>query len=209
MAILGHDDWSIAQQGLTDEDAVNRARRGDARASDCLFQRYRWLVEKQARSYFVAGAEQDDVFQEGMMGLWKAIQDFRSDRLPRFAPFAELCVTRQIITAVKAATRQKHGPLNGYVSLDKPMSDDGHTVSLVDVIADKATSPEELLFEEPEEEPKLYELHGELSELELRVVERYLESRSYHEIAEELACGTKSVDNALQRAKRKIKKLRQ
>lgn len=207
MASFGSFPATYVYPGLADEDVVDRARMGDARAAETLFVRYRSLIEKQARTYFVAGADHDDVVQEGMMGLWKAIRDFNSDRLRKFAPFAELCVTRQIITAVKAATRHKHAPLNGYVSLNRNLDEEPGS-ALIDFVADpRAVNPEELVMER--KFPRLVpdQLHTELTRLELLVVSLYLDSKTYDEIAHELICGTKTVDNALQRAKRKIKRL--
>jgi RNA polymerase sporulation-specific sigma factor len=207
MASIGSAPASTLYPGLPDEDVVDRARMGDARAAETLFARYRSLIEKQARTYFVAGADHDDVVQEGMMGLWKAIRDFNSDRLPKFAPFAELCVTRQIITAVKTATRHKHGPLNGYVSLNRSLEEDGGN-TLLDFVADPhSVNPEELMLKP--KFPKLVPeaLRSELTRLEMLVISLYLDSKTYDEIAHELICGTKAVDNALQRAKKKIKRL--
>lgn len=193
--------------GLSDEDVVGRARRGDPRAAETLFKRYRNLIEKQARTYFVTGADHEDVVQEGMMGLWKAIRDFNSDRLPKFAPFAELCVTRQIITAVKAATRQKHGPLNSYISLSRSIDDDGGG-TLLDFVADpRSVNPEEIAMMQRMPAPTPETVRDELTPLEQVVVRLYLDSKSYGEIASELICGTKTVDNALQRAKKKIKRI--
>jgi RNA polymerase sporulation-specific sigma factor len=117
-------------QRMQDEDVVRLAKRGDGRATEHVIGRYRNLVESKARAYFLIGADHEDVIQEGMIGLCKAIRDFRSDRLSKFRPFAELCVTRQIITAVKTATRQKHGPLNAYVSLNRPVSPEDNDGSL-------------------------------------------------------------------------------
>jgi RNA polymerase sporulation-specific sigma factor len=195
--------------GLSDEDAVDRARLGDPRATDTLFARYRNLIEKQARTYFVAGADHEDVVQEGMMGLWKAIRDFNSDRLPKFAPFAELCVTRQIITAVKTATRHKHSPLNGYLSLSRSLDDDGGG-TLLDFVADpRSVNPEDIMLKRKDPGLAPDQLVDELTMLELKVVSLYLDSKTYGEIARELVCGRKAVDNALQRAKRKIKRLMQ
>jgi RNA polymerase sporulation-specific sigma factor len=195
------------QTGLSDEDVVDRARMGDHRAAETLFGRYRNLIEKQARTYFVTGADHDDVVQEGMMGLWKAIRDFNSDRLPKFAPFAELCVTRQIITAVKAATRQKHGPLNGYISLSRSIDDDGGG-TLLDFVADpRCVNPEDIAMMNRMSVPSPESLNDELTPLERVVVRLYMDSKSYDEIARELICGTKTVDNALQRAKKKIKRM--
>jgi RNA polymerase sporulation-specific sigma factor len=207
MASFGFPPAPYVYPGLPDEDVVDRARMGDARAAETLFARYRSLIEKQARTYFVAGADHDDVVQEGMMGLWKAIRDFNSDRLPKFAPFAELCVTRQIITAVKTATRHKHGPLNGYVSLNRSLEEDGGN-TLLDFVADPhSVNPEELMLKP--KFPKLVPeaLRSELTRLEMLVISLYLDSKTYEEIAHELICGTKAVDNALQRAKKKIKRL--
>lgn len=193
--------------GLSDEDVLVRVRLGDAHAAETLFLRYRSLIEKQARTYFVVGADHEDVVQEGMMGLWKAIRDFNSDRLPRFAPFAELCVTRQIITAVKAATRQKHSPLNSYVSLNRNGDEEGGG-SMLDYVADpRGVNPEELALKPKVPKNMPEQLNEELTPLELLVVRLYLDSKSYTEIATELICGRKTVDNALQRAKRKIKRM--
>lgn len=195
------------QPGLSDEDVVGRARMGDHRAAETLFERYRNLIEKQARTYFVTGADHEDVVQEGMMGLWKAIRDFNSDRLPKFAPFAELCVTRQIITAVKAATRHKHGPLNGYISLSRSIDDDSGS-TMLDFVADpRCVNPEEIAMTKPLPTPSPETLRDELTPLEQVVVQLYLDSKTYDEIARELICGTKTVDNALQRAKKKIKRM--
>jgi len=207
MASFGFNPVPYVYPGLSDEDVVDRARMGDARAAETLFARYRSLIEKQARTYFVAGADHDDVVQEGMMGLWKAIRDFNSDRLPKFAPFAELCVTRQIITAVKTATRHKHGPLNGYVSLNRNLDDDGGN-TLLDFVADpRSVNPEDIMMQPRIPRVMPDEVKSELTRLELLVVSLYLDSKTYDEIAHELICGTKTVDNALQRAKKKIKRL--
>ena len=141
------------------------------------------------------------------MGLWKAIRDFNSDRLPKFAPFAELCVTRQIITAVKTATRHKHGPLNGYVSLNRSLDEEGSN-TLLDFVADpRSVNPEDIVMQPKVPRVMPDEVKSELTRLELLVVSLYLDSKSYDEIAHELICGTKTVDNALQRAKKKIKRL--
>lgn len=171
--------------------------------------RYRGLVESKARAYFVLGADHDDVVQEGMIGLFKAIRDFREDRLNRFRPFAELCVTRQIITAVKTATRHKHGPLNASVSLNQRLSgDEAHEQTLLDVLPDRGAlaAVDERLFAKPLA-GDLQEIEEALSELEKNVLAQYLEGRTYSEMSATLHCHTKSIDNALQRAKRKIGQL--
>ncbi|MCC6729516.1 MAG: RNA polymerase sporulation sigma factor SigH [Chthonomonadales bacterium] len=190
---------------LADEEVVALARAGNRRATEHLITRYRHLVESKARSYFLAGADHEDVVQEGMIGLYKAIRDFRDDRLARFRAFAELCVTRQIITAVKTATRQKHSPLNGYISLYYPAIDSDSEGSLLDCIPDeRVVDPVDWLIDR--RDPRLLQdtVRHALSELESRVLEYYLEGKSYREMSRALCCRTKCIDNALQRVKRKI-----
>lgn len=193
---------------MQDEEVVHLAKCGHLGATEFLISRYRPLVESKAKAYFVAGADREDVVQEGMIGLYKAIRDFRGDRLSKFRPFAELCVTRQIITAVKTATRQKHVPLNGYVSLNRAVYGESSDSSLLDVLPDQAgANPEKTLVEEriPANIQEL--LKGSLSELERRVLRCYLEGKSYREMSSEINCRPKSIDNALQRVKRKIGQL--
>jgi len=190
---------------MTDEEVVVYARAGHSTAMDYLMTKYRHLVESKARTYFLAGADTDDVIQEGMIGLYKAIRDYRTDRLARFRAFADLCVTRQIITAVKSATRQKHVPLNGYVSLHGSGSDPECDTSLMDTIADDRVVDPAIFVTETRDRAEFYRaVRRTLSVLEAAVLECYLEGRSYREMSEELHCGTKSIDNALQRVKRKI-----
>lgn len=190
---------------MPDEEVVSLARDGTPGAAEFLITRYRSLVESKAKSYFVLGADHDDVVQEGMIGLCKAIRDFRGDRLHKFRPFAELCVTRQIITAVKTATRHKHAPLNASISLNQSFHDDVVDGSLLDVLPDRgAETPEEALIGH-RLPPNLNELISDaLSDLEQCVLRSYLAGKSYREMGEELHCRTKSIDNALQRVKRKI-----
>jgi RNA polymerase sporulation-specific sigma factor len=187
---------------MQDEEVVHLARDGHDAAVEFIIGRYRSLVENKAKSYFVAGADRDDVIQEGMIGLYKAIRDYRSDKLTKFRPFAELCVTRQIITAVKTATRQKHVPLNAYVSLNRATGDDG---CLMEYLPDRAApSPESALVEHGLPE-NLQEMAQEvLSDLERGVLQCYLDGLSYREMSKRLSCHTKSIDNALQRVKKKI-----
>lgn len=201
MASFAYEDGLLH---FADEDFVLRARMGDNRATECLMSRYRALVETKARSYYLAGADHDDVVQEGMIGLYKAIRDFDSDRRLRFRSFAELCVTRQIITAVKTATRQKHQPLNVSISLNRGVSsDEGGT--LIDVIPDRACeNPEEVALDRKAPRTLTDSIGHMLSDLESKVLECYLEGKSYKEISSELRCQHKSIDNALQRIKRKI-----
>ncbi|MCL6521276.1 MAG: RNA polymerase sporulation sigma factor SigH [Firmicutes bacterium] len=192
---------------MLDEELVELARAGDSQALEYMIYRYRNFVRAKARSYFLVGADREDIIQEGMIGLYKAIRDFREDKLASFRAFAELCVTRQIITAIKTATRQKHIPLNSYVSLNKPIYDEDSDRTLLDVIAGvKVSDPEELIISREEFgdiEAKMGEI---LSDLEWQVLMAYLDGKSYQEIADELDRHVKSVDNALQRVKRKLER---
>ncbi|MDS1030401.1 RNA polymerase sporulation sigma factor SigH [Bacillota bacterium LX-D] len=193
--------------GVDDEILVDAAQEGDDVAQEYLINKYKNFVRAKARSYFLIGADREDIIQEGMIGLYKAIRDFRGDKLSSFRAFAELCITRQIITAIKTATRQKHIPLNSYVSLNKPIYDEDSDRTLLDVISgSKITDPEELIISR-EEFDDIEEKMGEiLSSLEWQVLMSYLEGRSYQEIAVELKRHVKSIDNALQRVKRKLER---
>lgn len=192
---------------MTDEDVVQLAGQGDMNAQEYLINKYKNFVRAKARTYFLLGGDKEDLIQEGMIGMYKAIRDYRPDKLSSFRAFAELCITRQIITAIKTATRQKHIPLNSYVSLNKPIYDEDSDRTLLDVITgSKITDPEELIINR-EEFDNIEEKMGELlSSLELRVLMYYLEGKSYQEIAEDLGRHVKSIDNALQRVKRKLEK---
>ncbi len=192
---------------MMDEEVVQQAREGCHLALEYLINKYKNFVRAKARSYFLVGADREDIVQEGMIGLYKAIRDFRSDKLSSFRAFAELCITRQIITAIKTATRQKHIPLNSYVSLNKPIYDEDSDRTLLDVLSGtRVTDPEELIINR-EEFGDIEEKMGEiLSELEWQVLMAYLEGKSYQEIAMDLCRHVKSIDNALQRVKRKLEK---
>ncbi|MEW6173604.1 MAG: RNA polymerase sporulation sigma factor SigH [Bacillota bacterium] len=192
---------------LQDEEIVEHAREGDIEAQEYLINKYRNFVRAKARSYFLIGADREDIIQEGMIGLYKAIRDFRLDKLSSFRAFAELCITRQIITAIKTATRQKHIPLNSYVSLNKPIYDEDSDRTLLDVVSGaRLTDPEELIISR-EEFDNIEEKIGELlSALEWKVLISYLDGKSYQEIAEDLKRHVKSIDNALQRVKRKLER---
>ena len=195
-------------EALTDEEIVLDAKDNDNEdALVYLINKYRNFVRAKARSYFLIGAEREDIIQEGMIGLYKAIRDFRNDKLSSFRAFAELCVTRQIITAIKTATRQKHIPLNSYVSLNKPIYDEDSDRTLLDVLSgSKISDPEELVISRDEFidiEEKMGEI---LSDLEWKVLMSYLDGKSYQEIAVELTRHVKSIDNALQRVKRKLER---
>ena len=194
--------------GLTDEEVVFAVKEGEDRAAQgYLINKYRNFVRAKARSYFLIGADREDIIQEGMIGLYKAIRDFRNDKLSSFRAFAELCVTRQIITAIKTATRQKHIPLNSYISLNKPIYDEDSDRTLLDVLSGaRISDPEELVISREEFvdiEEKMEEI---LSDLEWKVLMSYLDGKSYQEIAAELRRHVKSIDNALQRVKRKLEK---
>lgn len=194
-------------EALADEVVVEFAREGDNLALEFLIHKYRNFVRAKARSYFLIGADREDIIQEGMIGLYKAIRDFRADKLASFRAFAELCITRQIITAIKTATRQKHIPLNSYVSLNKPIYDEESDRTLMDVIhGNKVSDPEELVISREEFLDIEKRMSEFLSELEWKVLMYYLEGKSYQEIAEELNRHVKSIDNALQRVKRKLER---
>ncbi|MGE8207228.1 RNA polymerase sporulation sigma factor SigH [Heyndrickxia sp. NPDC080065] len=192
---------------MEDEQLIELVHKGESEALDYLIQKYRNFVRAKARSYFLIGADKEDIVQEGMIGLYKAIRDYKEDKLTSFKAFAELCITRQIITAIKTATRQKHIPLNSYVSLDKPIYDEESDRTLMDVISGaKIMNPEELIINREKYgniEGKISEL---LSDLERKVLALYLDGQSYQEISEELNRHVKSIDNALQRVKRKLER---
>lgn len=184
------------------------AQAGDEAASAALMSRYRSFVRCKARSYFLAGADRDDVIQEGMIGLYKAIRDFRPDRQTSFRSFAELCVTRQLITAIKSASRQKHAPLNTYVSLHRPTGpeEEGDRV-LSDILAAREVcDPAEMVIDAWEAATIKEGFTGALSGFESDVLRLYVSGSSYNEIADELGRHSKAVDNALQRVKRKLER---
>lgn len=193
----------------SDENLViEQARNGDAKAQEVLIKRYKNFVRSKARSYFLIGADREDIIQEGMIGLFKAMRDYQPEKVSSFKSFAELCIKRQIITAIKTATRQKHIPLNSYVSLNRPVYDEESDRTLYDVMSSnsKELNPEHLVIKK--EELSLIEAKmGEvLSDLEWKVLTAYLEGKSYQEISIEMNKHVKSVDNALQRVKKKLEK---
>ena len=192
---------------LTDEELLTLIHIGNADALDYLITKYRLFVKAKARTYFLIGADKEDIIQEGMIGLYKAVRDFRGDKLSSFKAFAELCITRQIITAIKTATRQKHMPLNSYISLDKPIYDEESDRTLLDMItSDVSESPEDLIILQEEYAQLEAKMNEVLSELERQVLARYLDGQSYNEISEQLNRHVKSIDNALQRVKRKLER---
>ena len=190
---------------LPDEEIISMCHQGNYLAEEYLLNKYKNLVRSKARSYFLIGADHEDIVQEGMIGLYKAIRDFKQDRQATFRAFAELCITRQIITAIKTATRQKHIPLNSYVSLNKPIYDEDSDRTLMDVIVEgHATNPEDLLIGQEDIDSINDHLDTILSPLERDALSLYLDGKSYQEIASDLGRHAKSIDNALQRVKRKL-----
>lgn len=199
----GYDSF----EGKRDEEIVLEAKKRNPKAEEYLINKYKNFVKAKAKSYFLVGADKEDIYQEGMIGLYKAIRDYKQDKLSSFKVFAELCITRQIITAIKTATRQKHIPLNTYISLNKPIYDEDSDRTLLDVISGiRVTDPEELIISREEINHIENEIGEVLSDLELEVLVSYLNGKSYQEIACDLDRHAKSIDNALQRVKRKLEK---
>jgi RNA polymerase sporulation-specific sigma factor len=207
LSSIAAKEFYNAYAEVPDEEIVELAQQGEQFAVEFLVDKYKNFVRAKARSYFLIGADREDIIQEGMIGLFKAIRDYRVDKLTSFRAFAELCITRQIITAIKTATRQKHIPLNSYVSLNKPIYDEESDRTLMDVITTHGiTNPEEIIISREEFvfiEKKMGEI---LSSLEWKVLMSYLEGKSYQEISLDLKRHVKSIDNALQRVKRKLEK---
>ena len=194
-------------ENLSDEELVKLSVAEDNYATECLLVRYKNLVLSKARMYFLVGADEKDIIQEGMIGLFKAIRDFDINKQTSFKGFAELCIKRQIITAVKTATRQKHMPLNTYISLSNPMYD-GDSEGFLEEILSGATEddPEKLFISKENAEFLTIKINEVLSGLEKKVLALYLEGKSYQEISEIISKPQKSIDNALQRVKKKMEK---
>jgi len=207
LSSVAEKEFYVTYAEMLDEETVELAQQGEQFAVEFLVDKYKNFVRAKARSYFLIGADREDIIQEGMIGLFKAIRDYRVDKLTSFRAFAELCITRQIITAIKTATRQKHIPLNSYVSLNKPIYDEESDRTLMDIITTTGiTNPEEIIISREEFifiEKKMGEI---LSTLEWKVLMSYLEGKSYQEISVDLKRHVKSIDNALQRVKRKLEK---
>lgn len=192
---------------LSDDQLISLVQNGNSLALDHLIHKYRNFVRAKARAYFLVGADREDIIQEGMIGLYKAVRDYQLEKLSSFKAFAELCVTRQIITAIKAATRQKHMPLNSYISLDKPMYDEESERTLMDVLEGSITiDPQEMMINRERFGDMEYKLAEILSDLEKDVLLLYLDGKSYQEISVQLKRHVKSIDNALQRVKKKLEK---
>jgi len=190
---------------LRDEELVAEARGGTNGALEVLLQRYQRFARTKARGYFLVGADSDDIYQEGMIGLFKAIRDFRDDRQASFRAFAELCITRQIITAIKTATRQKHQPLNSYVSFNVSRSEDDSDRTVEEMIGgDESLDPARAVISLEDVNGLRGSMDSILSDLEQEVLRLYVEGRSYQDIADDLGRHAKSIDNAIQRIKRKL-----
>ncbi|MBQ9197015.1 MAG: RNA polymerase sporulation sigma factor SigH [Clostridia bacterium] len=189
---------------MSDDDVAMLAQQGDVEALEYLLDKYKNFVRARARSYFLVGADHEDIVQEGMIGLYKSIRDYKPDKQSSFRAFAELCVKRQIITAIKTATRQKHVPLNSYVSLNKPLYGEESDRTLLDVIEGRVTNPEELFIGQEDVSHIHDQIGTVLSDLEQQVLNAFLDGKSYQEIAVMLNRHVKSIDNALQRVKRKL-----
>lgn len=202
------EERSLAQSAfacLYDQEVVSVAQAGDESASEYLLYKYRSLVRTKVRSYFLMGAEKEDLLQVGMIGLWQAIVDYRPEKEISFLSFARICIERHIITAIKTATRRKQAPLNSSVSLEYPSDDCDSDWSLSDILtADDSADPEELVLKREDAKRLQTMLRRLLSDFEWEVLSGYQIGKSYREIACELQCKTKSVDNALARIKRKI-----
>jgi RNA polymerase sporulation-specific sigma factor len=205
-ALTAERQQARTQREVEDLHLVLRARNGDDAAMDSLIRRYTGFVRLKASSYFLAGGEAEDLIQEGLIGLYKAVRDFRSDKETSFRSFAELCITRQIITAIKTATRYKHAALNSYVSFSQtPAGQEDSDVTVGDALAGPSVDdPVVCVISTEELQSLVFALGTGLSRLESDALRLYLEGLSYEQMAEELGCDTKTIDNALQRVKRKV-----
>ena len=190
---------------LSDEEIVDIYQRENNHfATDYIVQRYKNFVRSKARSYFLMGADKEDIIQEGMIGLYKATRDYNRDREVSFKSFAELCITRQIISAIKGASRQKHIPLNSYISLNKPAYDDSERTLIEVLETEKNLDPEEVVINREQYALIKEVMEAVLSPLEWDVLRGYMDAKSYQEMAEEHHRSIKSIDNALQRVKKKM-----
>ncbi|MBR5152691.1 MAG: RNA polymerase sporulation sigma factor SigH [Clostridia bacterium] len=199
------DDKLLPYDMLPDEQVVELSAEGDKLATEYILSKYKNLVRARAKDYFLVGADRDDLMQEGMIGLFKAIRDFDITKQASFRGFADVCVKRQILTAVKTATRQKHLPLNSYVSLNKPVYEDDTERTLADILVEQeSTDPEEMMLRRERAEAMETEMAEKLSALERTVLSLYLTGMDYREIAKTMNRPPKSIDNALQRIKRKL-----
>lgn len=193
---------------LGDAELVELSKAGDSFAEEYLLKKYKSAVKQRARTYFLAGADRDDLMQEGMIGLYKAIRDFDPEKQATFKSFADLCIKRQIITAVKSSTRKKHLPLNSYVSLSKPLFEDEKESCLEELLCEAGEpNPEEIFFQKEDAAAVSEQIEKVLSKLEKQVLSYYMEGKSYQQIAAVMNRTPKSIDNALQRIKKKTEKI--
>jgi len=189
---------------MTDTEIISFARNGNDGAMDFILHKYSYLAKAKSRAYFLVGAEHEDLIQEGMIGLYKAVKDYNPAKTPFFFSFAELCITRQILTAVKTATRQKHQPLNSYISLNKPIKGE-ETRTLADILYLYSNrNPEEMIISKETTVDLMSHINNNLSKMENEVLTLYLKGEDYMHISELLEKSPKSIDNALQRIKKKI-----
>ena len=192
---------------LSDEEIVLLSKEGNGYATEFLMDKYRNFVRAKSRTYFLIGADKEDIIQEGMIGLYKAIRDYDTDKPASFRGFAEICITRQIITAIKTATRQKHLPLNTYISLNQPAYEEESERMMIDMLAEKESfNPEEIMISKERFSNMMDKMVEVLSKFELQVLNLFLSGKSYSEIAKKLSKTEKSIDNALQRIKKKVEK---
>ena len=193
---------------LSDEELIELSRNGDGSVTEFILEKYRNFVRAKSRTYFLIGADREDIIQEGMIGLYKAIRDYKTDSASSFRSFADLCITRQIITAIKTATRQKHIPLNSYISLNRPAYEEEGENTLLETIVEKHRfDPEEIMINKERFRILEEKLVATLSKYESMVLKRYISGHTYTDIAAELGKSEKSIDNALQRIKKKIEKV--
>lgn len=192
----------------SEEEIISSAQVGSGNAVEYIMEKYRNFVRAKSRTYFLIGADREDIIQEGMIGLYKAIRDYNANSGTNFRTFADLCITRQIITAIKTATRQKHMPLNSYISLNKPLYDSENENALLDTLSEKHRfDPEEIMINRERHHVIEKQIMTTLSKYESDVLKQYLDGKSYADIAAHLQKSEKSIDNALQRIKKKIEKL--
>ena len=192
---------------MTDDEIVKLAKADNLHALEYILEKYKNFVKSRSRPYFLIGADREDIIQEGMIGLYKAIRDYDTEKYTNFRAFAEMCITRQIITAIKTATRRKHMPLNSYVSLSHPVFDEESDKTLLDTITEHSClDPEEIIINKEDYTSIGKKINELLSPKEMEILSVYLQGKSYQEISDELGISHKSIDNALQRVKRKLDK---
>ena len=203
MADSGHGEFV----SMTDDEIVKLAKADNLHALEYILEKYKNFVKSRSRPYFLIGADREDIIQEGMIGLYKAIRDYDTEKYTNFRAFAEMCITRQIITAIKTATRRKHMPLNSYVSLSHPVFDEESDKTLLDTITEHSClDPEEIIINKEDYTYIGKKINELLSPKEMEILSVYLQGKSYQEISDELGISHKSIDNALQRVKRKLDK---